>query len=108
MDAVEASTGSRPRYLDGPPCPEAVEHIREWFLSLHAARTAGGFGPNPITYEALAAWATLTHTRPTAWEIETLRALDAAVLSIPSDGQVPPALEAWFAAPASEWDTVAE
>ena len=59
--------------------PDALTYLWGWFLELASGRT-GGMGPNPITWEGIAAWASLTGTTPAPWEIRAIRALDTAYL----------------------------
>lgn len=64
----------------------ATAHLLEWFADLDASRSytvIAGLGgatavPNPIGYQELLAWAQVSGNEPTAWEIRTLRAMDAA------------------------------
>lgn len=50
------------------------------FLQLHRARSANGFGYNPIAYVEIDAWSRLMQLRLDPWEIEALRALDDAFI----------------------------
>ncbi len=79
---MEKSTGKRPAQLDGPDCPDAVAHLWLWFLELHGARSYHQHGPNPLTYQDIAAWAALTAAQPTPWEVAALKALDAKWLEV--------------------------
>lgn len=77
--------------LKGPKMPRQAQHVWEWFLELAAARTGNGFGPNPISFSELKAWADLTGRNPKPLEIQWLKALDRLWLSInakqrPADG----------------------
>jgi len=69
--------------------PSEVAHIWEWFCELAAARTSGGMALNPITYPDIEAWARLTDSRPTPWEVSLLRRIDNSVIakSMASDGK---------------------
>ena len=60
--------------------PMEVAHLWGWFCELHAGRQAG-FGPGPITWEAMSAWAALTRRTPAPWEVDAIRQLDAAWLT---------------------------
>lgn len=60
--------------------PGPARHVWDWFLELHAARGGSGFGPSPITYMDIAAWAFLTKRRPQQWEIVAIRRLDQSYL----------------------------
>ena len=50
------------------------------FLELDAARGANGFGPNPLSYTEIDAWARLTGARLSAWEVSLLRDIDRVVI----------------------------
>lgn len=84
-DAVERQTGRRPPALDGPALPSAVEHLWDWFVELNAARGSTGFGPAPLGYAEIRAWAALTDRQPSPWEVETLKTLDEAWLASLAD-----------------------
>jgi hypothetical protein len=51
-------------------------------VELSGTRTSNGFGPNPISFTEMQAWAILNGIAPTPWEIRLLRRLDAATLAI--------------------------
>ena len=67
-----------PEGLSDFECPEATEHLWCWFLEISRRRSGGGFGANPISYAEVEAWARLTHTRPSALEVEWIMDLDDA------------------------------
>jgi hypothetical protein len=98
---VEARTGRRPPELDTPPIPAWALHIVEWWGELNAARGGNGMGPNPIGWTDLAAWAALTGTEPSPFEVRTLLALDQAWLAAQSRARPrqPPAPPAPSATP---------
>lgn len=62
------------------PFPEAAAQVWEWFMELATGRTAG-LGPNPLTWEGIAAWCDLTGNRPAPWEVRAIKALDLAFLA---------------------------
>lgn len=62
------------------PFPEGAAHVWGWFLELGSGRT-GGFGPNPLTWEGIAAWCHLTGNQLAPWELRAIKALDAAFLT---------------------------
>jgi hypothetical protein len=64
---------------DDPIMPPAGHRVWAIFLSLNAARGVG-FGPSPITFEAMAAHARLHRTPLRPFEVEILEALDRAYL----------------------------
>lgn len=59
--------------------PGLCAHLWRWFQELAATRQSG-FGANPISFSEIDAWARLTRTRPAAWEVRALRALDNELL----------------------------
>lgn len=67
LESVERQTGKRQPELDGPELPLDVAHIWRWFVEIAAGRGSNGWGPNPISYLDIDAWARLTGTimRPT-------------------------------------------
>lgn len=67
-----------------PELHPAVEHLWSWFDQLSGTR-GGGFGPAPLTYQELDAWARLTDSRPTPWEVEQILRLDRLWLSNMAD-----------------------
>lgn len=62
----------------GLTLPHVLGHVWPWFLDLHADRGSTGFGPAPITYPSIDAWARLTGWQPRPREVEAIRALDRA------------------------------
>ena len=64
--------GVMPDGLECPPLPAAAAHIWGWFCEL--SRCPGGIG-----YVEIAAWAQLTGTRPSQFEVECLMRLSAAM-----------------------------
>ena len=64
-----------------PPFPNAGNHLWLWFMDLCRSRSASGFGPQGIPYTELKAWSSLNGIKLAPWEVETLRALDAAYLA---------------------------
>ncbi|MGD9846149.1 MAG: hypothetical protein AB7O60_14075 [Variibacter sp.] len=64
---------------DDPVVPMAGYRVWNIFTALHAAREVG-FGPSPITHEAMEAHARLTRTPLRPFEVEIIQALDRAYL----------------------------
>ena len=91
LEQVEKSTGGRvrPPELDLPDLPDPVAHVWEWFADLHRARGSNGFGPNPLTYSEMAAWARLTGADPGPWEVALLKHLDGVYLDIQAKAPKP-------------------
>jgi hypothetical protein len=51
------------------------------FVELHEGRGSNGYGPNPITWQDLAAWQSISGVTLTAWEVSAIRALDSVALA---------------------------
>lgn len=66
------------------PFPEALSYLWGWFCDLASGRTCG-MGPNPITWEGIAAWCDLTGTKPARWEVRAIKEIDAAYLASTGD-----------------------
>lgn len=79
LEAVERISGKRPKELDGPQPPEGALYLWDWFTQLHNAR-GGGWGPAPISWEAIDAWARRMRVDPRPWELEVIREIDALYL----------------------------
>lgn len=85
FDEVEKQTGRTPPEAINPePYPDALEYIWEWFGELSRTR-GGGWGPGPITYLEIDAWARLTSNSPEPWEVALIRKLDTAWLVAESE-----------------------
>lgn len=67
--------------LDEPEPPEGDGTILwHWFFELNEGRQSSGFGPLPLSYVEIKSWCVLCGTRPQAWQIKVLRAMDAAFI----------------------------
>lgn len=73
-----AQRGSRvaQQALEGPPFPESLGYLYDWFVALSAARREGLNGPAALTHQDIAAWASLMDERPAPHEVEALLLLD--------------------------------
>lgn len=67
---------------EADPPPAGAEFLWEWFLDLSAGRASNGFGPSPLSWQDIAAWAALTGQAPTPWEVSVLRRLDRVYLEV--------------------------
>jgi len=83
--AAERSATAR-QELQGPDLPAACAHVWTGFLELHEARTFHQYGPNPLGYADIDAWARLTGRRWLPWEFAALRALDRVWMAEPDMG----------------------
>lgn len=82
--AVQHGGRADPRLAAQPP--RGVEHLWFAFLDLHGAR-ASEFGAAAIAPSEVLAWQTLRGVRLTAWEVETLAAVDRAVAAVMNEQQ---------------------
>lgn len=64
------------------PLPEDGAHLWAWFQELCGGRVNNGFGPAAISWSDMEAWARLTATPLTPYDVLTLRSMDAAFLSV--------------------------
>lgn len=55
--------------------------IWNWFFELNGGRQNGGFGPSPLSWGDMAAWAQLTATPLQPWHVQILRDMDNAYMS---------------------------
>lgn len=85
LESVERQTGKRPAELIGPPIPLALAYLWRWFLDIHRGRGSTGYGPAALSYGEIDAWRRLMSADPSPWEIDILRALDAAYLRFASE-----------------------
>ena len=67
--------------VDEPEVPFAGEHPWAWFWEMAEARTSNGFCLLPLSWADIEAWARLTATPLSPYEVMTLRRMDAAYLS---------------------------
>lgn len=66
--------------LERPEIPEGWEHLWQWFWELSAGRGHNGFGPLPLTWPDIAAWAHTGGIDLQPWQAAVFRAMDAAWL----------------------------
>lgn len=87
LQALSERRGQTHPDLIGPPLPPAGAYLWRYFIELDAARGGTGFGPSPIGYQDILAWARLTGRRPLPWEVGVLMALDRACLAALAKGK---------------------
>ena len=85
LETIQAKHGIEMEGLIGPPFPDIVEYVWSAFNSLHAGRGYGFSGPNPLSYENIAAWMSLTGIELSAWELDVVKRLDALWLKAMSE-----------------------
>lgn len=66
--------------LTQPEIPEGFECLWQWFWELSAGRSNNGFGPLPLTWPDMAAWAEAGGIDLQPWQTAVFRAMDAAWL----------------------------
>jgi hypothetical protein len=64
--------------LDGPDCPEPLEYVWLWFRALSYRRGSNGWGPNPLGWPEIEAWARMQGVTLTPFEFDCLEALEGA------------------------------
>lgn len=83
MLAVAKQKASARKIIDanlGPDLPPLLGHIWAMYTALDCARTGNGFGPNPISYSEMDAYARLSGVTLATWEVNALKRLDLAYL----------------------------
>jgi len=71
--------------LEGPPFPDELAYLWEWFVELDRARGSTGFAMSPIGFVDIQAWASLTGRRPYPEEVHALLQLDWTKRHPPED-----------------------
>lgn len=66
--------------LERPRVPHGWECLWQWFWELSAGRGHNGFGPLPLTWPDVAAWAEISGITLQPWQAAVFRAMDAAWL----------------------------
>lgn len=79
LQRLEANTGRHDSRLDNA-LSEAAKPLWHLFAQLSARRGSGGFGPMPISPRDVQAWCEMRGLRLTPWELDTLDAMDDALL----------------------------
>lgn len=69
-----------PELEAAPSLPESTAYIWLWFIDLASARQCG-MSVNPISYTEILSWSQLKRITPAEWEIEAIKAIDAAFLA---------------------------
>lgn len=87
MQQVAKVTGKSLPDLELPPFPDRIAHVWMAFLDLHAGRSYGMHGPNPLSWPDIKAWNDLMREDLKEWEIRAIRALDTVWLQVVSEGR---------------------
>lgn len=81
LEQVERSGGNAAELHNHGELPAPVRYLWGWFCDLNDARGHTGFGPSPITYQDIMAWAILMGIAPSPWDVEQIRMLDRTYFS---------------------------
>lgn len=76
-----------PELINLAPIPAEIEYLWDWYLDLAGARTAG-FSVNALTWSDVRAYFDLLKISPEAWEVRTIRRIDAAFLASRADNSI--------------------
>lgn len=60
--------------------PEELEYLLAWHAEAAAGRGAGQYGPAPLTYEGIEAWARLRDRQLEPFEVDAILRMDIAML----------------------------
>lgn len=85
LEAAAPRSAAAREVLEGPPLPADLAYLWAWFCDL----AAGTEAEVPISYTELTHWIELTGARPSAWDIGTIRAIDAAWHAKPEPLTIP-------------------
>jgi len=77
LKQVQKTKGHDLPELDAPTFPDILAHLWECFLEIHVGRSYGMNGPNPISYESINCYQTLSGIELTWWDVETVKLLDS-------------------------------
>lgn len=67
--------------LEEPEIPEDGEPLWEWFWELSSGRGHTGFGPQPLSWQDMEAWARISGIELQPWQAVIFRAMDRAWLA---------------------------
>ena len=85
LESFARQTGRTPFELRGHEMPLELAHVWGWFRELSAVRGSNGWGPNPISYREIEAWAGLTGALITAPEVQLIMQLDGLYIAAVED-----------------------
>lgn len=89
LQSAWRQSGIKPHNWPDAKLPEEVKYLWEFFVELNRARGSNGFGPSPLSFSDLHAWATLTGNRLDPWELRAILAIDAHYIAsaVPPKGK---------------------
>jgi len=80
---VQRQAGRRIEALESPTeFPTLLSYVWSAFISLNNTRSSGFSGPNPITYEQVLAWKTLTGSEVSPKEVELIMKIDRVYMQV--------------------------
>lgn len=81
--ALEAAAArgveSAAKALEGPPFPDALGYLWDWWNELDRGRSIGMNGPDPITYPLIESWARLMGREPSPADVDLLLSIDVVM-----------------------------
>ncbi len=79
---IQKQTGITPTTLTTlKRLPPETAHLWEWYQDISTGRQTGMGGMCPLAWEAFDAYFRLKRIRPEAWEVDTIRAIDAEFMA---------------------------
>ena len=69
-----------PEQLVPKELPHELTYLWMWFCELSNSRGFAECGALPLSYSEIQAWAQLTRTEPTGWEISVIKQIDREYL----------------------------
>lgn len=79
---IQKQTGITPTTLTTlKHLPAETSHVWDWYQQISMGRQAGMSGMLPLTWEAFDAFFRLKRIRPEAWEVDTIRSIDAEFMA---------------------------
>lgn len=81
MEIVYRQTGKMPEQLKPKDATYELAYLWEWFCQLSNSRRYAEVGALPISYTEIKAWAELTYSEPTAWEVSVIKQIDGIFIS---------------------------
>lgn len=82
LAAYEKQTGSiHPSLIDAPTLPPGCSALWSDFIRMHQDRQCG-MAPAPISSRDILDWQAISGVRLAAWEIDAIRAADAAFFEV--------------------------
>lgn len=80
LTAAYRQTGRKHDLLSDLPCG-MFDYIWIWFCELDSARSATDFGLNPLTYQEISSWASLTERNINRYDVGLIKKIDTMRLS---------------------------